>query len=653
MASSTQSPKSPFAFWFTIIFAVAIVGFGFYGFMRTYEQAMGSWDFMTVYGKTVELFRPVPVIFVNGAKLHEHWALTVAQALGRTFVVVAFIATVLAVFHEYVSVILFRRARGHSIFIGLGHRGRDLALAKSKGISFEEFIREEQSSAPTHSRDNHPVYEVYRGVKGACRESLAAVSPALPNGRVGAGAAKQKVAAIELDEKKEVVHLLRASGALVLVGDGEDRSILWKAKVSHAAQVFILTGDDYTNLRVCEAVFREREHVDPPAKGLKALIIRPWRFVKTSALRIAMTLGWKDARPELEILVAVESQDLRSFLHERWELVTQHRKDRPLVRVIGFQAVAVRSCISRCFETLALEERIRREGLRFLIAGTREFILDVLRSAVVFSQISGQARPCIWVAGSEGALLDYIRARYPALDLVADVSFVHCDPVDVGWVPHFKGLRFDACFLSCADEALTISSGNQLCCSSLFEAGQVMAFVNGAPQARIKMKLPDQMNLVSVFESGAKVIENGFWPLEKQAMDQHESYLRTIQAKERKEREMRGEVFDWENLPEAKKESNRVAILHGAIKKRVWESLQPANAEQQNRALEDLSISEHGRWMAEKIMDGFVYGKESNAARRIHKDLRPWDDLSEYDKDKDRNQVRKVLGLPLLENPGL
>ena len=136
-------------------------------------------------------------------------------------------------------------------------------------------------------------------------------------------------------------------------------------------------------------------------------------------------------------------------------------------------------------------------------------------------------------------------------------------------------------------------------------------------------------------------------------MDQHESYLRTIKAEERKEREMRGEVFDWENLPEAKKESNRVVILHGAIKKRVWESLQPANVEQQNRALEDLSISEHGRWMAEKIMDGFVYGKESNTARRIHKDLRPWDDLSEYDKDKDRNQVRKVLGLPLLENSAL
>ena len=114
---------------------------------------------------------------------------------------------------------------------------------------------------------------------------------------------------------------------------------------------------------------------------------------------------------------------------------------------------------------------------------------------------------------------------------------------------------------------------------------------------------------------------------------------------------MRGEAFEWEKLPEAKKESNRVAILHGILKKTVWESLQHADAEQRTHALEGLSISEHGRWMAEKVMDGFVYGVESNTARRIHKDLRPWDALSEYDRDKDRNQVRKVLDLPLLEQP--
>jgi len=650
MASSHQSPKGPLAFWLTIVFAIAIVGFGFYGFMRTYEDAMGSWDFVTVYGKTVELFRPVPVIFVNGAKLHEHWALTVAQALGRTFVVVAFIAAALTVFREYVSVVLFRGARGHSIFIGLGHRGRDLALAKTKGVSLEKFIEEERL-APSQGRDNHPISEAYHGVKGAYKQSVAAVSTPVYDGSRYAGAVKQKVAAIELDDKRESVQSLRDAGALVVIGDGEDRSMLWKAKVSHAAQVFVLTGDDYANLRVCEAVFKEWEHVDPPTKGLKRWVIEPLRFLKGVALQVTSALGWKNERPDLEIFVAVESQDLRSFLHERWQLVTQHREGRPLVRVIGFQALAVRSCVSDCLKTLAIEERIRREGLQFLIAGTREFILEVLRCAVVFSQVSGQARPRIWVATSEIALPEYIQGRYPALDLVADVAFVSCDPSAVGWTPQFKGLRFDACFLSWADESLTISGGNQLCGSSLCEAGLVMAFVNGAPQARISMTLPDQMELVSVFESGCKAVENGFWKLEKQAMNQHESYLRTIKAEERKEREMRGEVFDWEKLPEAKKESNRVAILHGAIKQEVWKSLQQATAEQRTLALEDLSISEHSRWMAEKIMDGFVYGVESNAVRRIHKDLRPWDALSEYDKDKDRNQVRKVLDLPLLEQP--
>jgi hypothetical protein len=173
-----------------------------------------------------------------------------------------------------------------------------------------------------------------------------------------------------------------------------------------------------------------------------------------------------------------------------------------------------------------------------------------------------------------------------------------------------------------------------------------MVFVNGAPQARISVDLPSQMRQVSVFEAACKVIEKGFRDVEKKAMDQHLAYLREqLSEEERRIREAKEGSFEWDNLPEAKKESNRVAILHGDIKKAVWDSFQHADAEQKARIIEHLSISEHGRWMAEKIMDGFVYGAESNPVRRIHKDLRPWEALSEYDKDKDRKQVRKVLGL--------
>jgi hypothetical protein len=291
MAASHNSSKNPFAFWLTVVFAVAIVGFGFYGFMKTYEATMGTWDLPTVYGKTVELFRPVPVIFVNGQKMQEHWALTVAQMLGRTFVVVAFIATVLAVFREYVSVILFRRARGHSIFIGLGRRGRALALAKARGLTLAQVVAQE-ARRTFKTPDNHPISEAVRQIKRGH---------------------KQRVAAIEWDDKKESAQTLRDAGALVLAGDGEDRSLLWKAKVSHAGQVFVLTGNDYTNLRVAEEVVEEVVENTEASSTAEGLTRRPGGLGRLGLSFLRKMFGWPDQRPETEVLVAVESYDLRSY----------------------------------------------------------------------------------------------------------------------------------------------------------------------------------------------------------------------------------------------------------------------------------------------------------------------------------------------------
>ena len=329
-------------------------------------------------------------------------------------------------------------------------------------------------------------------------------------------------------------------------------------------------------------------------------------------------------------------------------MVTDRKEGAPLVKIIGFQAIAVRSEVSSCVERHCVKEEIQKNGMRLMVAGPREFILDTLRSAVVFAQISGEKRPQISVATADDSGAACVADRFPALGLVADVSFIRCDPSNLGWNPALKGQRFDACFLGWPDETLTLAGGNQLARSALCEVIEVLAFVNGAPQGDIDMVLPDNMRLVSVFEGGARAIENGFLQLELEAKSQREAYLNTLKPEERAERERKGEDFSWEGMPELKKESNRVAVLHGTIKKKIWESVQDAGEKALESTLESLSVSEHSRWMAEKVMDGFVYGAETVSRRRIHRDLRPWGELSVSDKDKDRNQVRKVLGLPLL-----
>ncbi len=61
--------------------------------------------------------------------------------------------------------------------------------------------------------------------------------------------------------------------------------------------------------------------------------------------------------------------------------------------------------------------------------------------------------------------------------------------------------------------------------------------------------------------------------------------------------------------------------------------------------LEQLSIREHIRWMTERARQGWVYGAVRDNARKHHPSIIPWDDLSEGEKQKDRDTV---INLPVL-----
>ena len=58
--------------------------------------------------------------------------------------------------------------------------------------------------------------------------------------------------------------------------------------------------------------------------------------------------------------------------------------------------------------------------------------------------------------------------------------------------------------------------------------------------------------------------------------------------------------------------------------------------------MEVLAQLEHRRWMADKYLAGYSYGKVRDEDHMLHPDLIPWDDLTEADREKDRNNVRQI-----------
>ncbi len=58
--------------------------------------------------------------------------------------------------------------------------------------------------------------------------------------------------------------------------------------------------------------------------------------------------------------------------------------------------------------------------------------------------------------------------------------------------------------------------------------------------------------------------------------------------------------------------------------------------------LEDLAEQEHARWVEMMCELGWHYGPQRDNARRIHDQLKPWSELDEPNRDKDRGAVREI-----------
>jgi hypothetical protein len=58
--------------------------------------------------------------------------------------------------------------------------------------------------------------------------------------------------------------------------------------------------------------------------------------------------------------------------------------------------------------------------------------------------------------------------------------------------------------------------------------------------------------------------------------------------------------------------------------------------------LETLARQEHDRWMRDRIADGWSYGETRDDARKLHPSLVPYEELSEDEREKDRDAIRDL-----------
>ncbi|MCX8512311.1 MAG: RyR domain-containing protein, partial [Chthoniobacteraceae bacterium] len=310
---------------------------------------------------------------------------------------------------------------------------------------------------------------------------------------------------------------------------------------------------------------------------------------------------------------------------------------QPSVRLAGFRSAAIRNVLLKIGKSQGLRDEVRSKGLKVLIAGGNAFVEEFLKLAAAFLQLSGSARDARpeFVVCTNGNDLggDFLR-RYPLVDLIARVRFIEDEPSGVAWAPTLEGLRFDVAVVSLPTEAETLSMSERLVRTSRLNVGHVYAMVPSVSD--VQMDLNPQMERISISHEGCESLEFADVELELGARKHHEAYMESEKKEGRS-------VPEWETLPEFLKESNRWVFLHGKIKDEIRSALKGGSSEVLDEVERHLAECEHQRWMGERIMDGWVYGPAKDPEKRTHPSLKPFDELSSEEQEKDFVQA-KVSG---------
>ncbi len=121
-----------------------------------------------------------------------------------------------------------------------------------------------------------------------------------------------------------------------------------------------------------------------------------------------------------------------------------------------------------------------------------------------------------------------------------------------------------------------------------------------------------------------------------------------------------GDSRTWANLSETYRDANRGAADHLGVKLAsigYWVADDPSNWGRSvdltvdSEAKELMAILEHKRWNAERLLNGWKYGKVRDDRRKIHPCLVPFEELPENEKEKDRTNITDLQDFFALKLP--
>lgn len=563
--------------WWTVIgLAVVAAGFGFFGYLQA-DQLNVADGRSLISHLLINAYRTLQLFIVDSdpSDKYDLVALHIARFVAPLATVSLVAKFLVEALYHRTVLSLLKRSRGHIIVVGLGELGRSIA---------------EHLSSSGH-----------------------------------------RIVVIHNEADDDDREFCRSNSILLVEGDGTSGVALGKAAIDSASQVFATGDSDVANVETC---------------------VRAAQSAAAAAHTINIQVHLSD-RYFMGQLQSIE-QELRADLSEttfinffsRYELVARH--------------------LFSNFDLLEVARLMGHDRLHVLIFGFGDlgeslFVGSLLRN---HSQYLGKPRITVVDAQPETAHARLLR-RMPAIEDVADISFLPFTAGEGDMLALLKTVNQDgpvtATFVCLAEETKAITTALDIFSSVkagdttggpiFFRCDKATSFVDNLAAAESK-RLSACIRPFRT-EFGGDIIEELTSVGDLLAQRIHDAY-RTQRAQEREpgnDQTLSPGERPWGHLLETFRKANRRAGDHLRVKLRAAGFRVGADATlrialnpedhlwSSSEDLAALTVAEHDRWNTDRIIEGITYAPVRNDNRKHHNMLVPFDDLSDEDKAKDRQQL--------------
>jgi DNA-binding SARP family transcriptional activator len=436
------------------------------------------------------------------------------------------------------------------------------------------------------------------------------------------------VVAIELDAENDRAVACAEHDIPIVIGDGADSKALREAGIAHARHLIVTCGDDARSVNVATAAEAELDGDHPIVLTAFVHLTDPVLLRRLSSEALSGS-GNRDFR--LEFFNA-HMTGTRILLERHSPFMANDGSLMPAPRicVVGSDAVATNLVLLMAAEWRLVEGGHDRLSIVLLGPTAPELVDELVRRHPQIADI------CLL----EATAADIRSATFQSGDVLLDPD---------------GRCTFTKAFVAVESESDALASAIGLHGQPATQAVPIVVAVDddaGAISNVLRAQgraFTQNIESFGVLSSALKPSLMLYGINELVARASHQTYLREQRAAGVTSGTS---IVAWEDLPESLKNSNRrFADGLGAALDAVGCALVPALLMEPDRSvagftedeIETLARREHGRWMADLIRDGWRFSTAAkDPDKKLHPLLTPWEELTEAERNKDRDAVRAV-----------